>query len=209
MKSVSKLSLLALTMIAALAPGLVFGMLSPDSYSRLMEDAEFHLQVQVLSVTRPDHEVKREELLRMAKAEPKQVPAKLIPVLDALQSGEGLPSAMASWDPMERERWLDVLNARKGRCVVSGVVRRLFRNAGETLKLGESIRFRVPCAKREATAMPGPTLWLNMEQLQRARYIETFLNEADGDGFHDVAAHGAGTELIETLTSTPYRSLSD
>lgn len=65
----------------------------------------------------------------------------------------------------------------QGDCNVEGRVIRSER--GERFRPGDAIRLSVPCRTPLATPMPGPTVWQDMEALQRSAHGRAHLN-ADG-----------------------------
>lgn len=65
----------------------------------------------------------------------------------------------------------------QGDCIVEGKVIRSER--GERFRPGDPIRLSVPCRTPLATPMPGPTVWQDMEALQRSAHGRAHL-DADG-----------------------------
>lgn len=64
----------------------------------------------------------------------------------------------------------------QGGCNVEGKV---LRDERGDLKPGDPIRISVPCRTPLATPMPGPTIWQDMEALQRSAHGKAYL-DADG-----------------------------
>lgn len=69
-----------------------------------------------------------------------------------------------------------------GGCLVEGQVLRIFKNQGDKLAKDESISFPVACRREGDTVPIGGTLWLDTGALEKADYLEVYLNE-DGEGF--------------------------
>lgn len=69
-----------------------------------------------------------------------------------------------------------------GGCLVEGQVLKIFKDSGEKLAKDQVISFPVACYRRGDTVPIGGTLWLDTDQLEKADFIEVYLNE-DGEGF--------------------------
>ncbi len=69
-----------------------------------------------------------------------------------------------------------------GGCLVEGQVLKIFKNAGDKLAPDQIIEFPVACYRRGESVPIGGTVWLDTDQLEKADYIEVYLNE-DGEGF--------------------------
>ena len=69
-----------------------------------------------------------------------------------------------------------------GGCFVEGQVLKIFKDEGDRLKKDEIVGFPVACHRRGETVPIGGTVWLDTDQLEKAEYIEVYLN-ADADGF--------------------------
>ncbi len=85
-----------------------------------------------------------------------------------------------------------------GEAVVVGRVARVFR--GASALLSSRISFEVSCCREGDDSPPSGTLWTPMEQLERARVIETYLNRAGQDGFHVPMWQSF---IIDAVTDTP------
>ena len=66
-----------------------------------------------------------------------------------------------------------------GECRVEGTVLRAFRG---DLAAGTPMRLAIACKRREDRARPGGELWIAWEELERARYLEAYV-ERDGAGY--------------------------
>jgi hypothetical protein len=86
-----------------------------------------------------------------------------------------------------------------GGCSVEGQVLKIFKNTDEGLAMDETIDFPVACYRRGDTVPIGGTLWLETDQLEKADYIEVYLNK-DGAGFEPALW---SYQLIPNLSDTP------
>ncbi len=69
-----------------------------------------------------------------------------------------------------------------GGCLVEGQVLKVFKDAGGKISPDQTISFPVACYRRGDAVPIGGTLWLDTDQLEKADYMEVYLNE-DGEGF--------------------------
>ncbi len=70
-----------------------------------------------------------------------------------------------------------------GECRIWGEVAQVFKSMGRSFKEGEKIDFDVSCMSRNDLIPTDDTQWLEISQLQNARYIEVYLNRYfSGDG---------------------------
>lgn len=67
-----------------------------------------------------------------------------------------------------------------GGCVVEGQVLRIFKNEGETLTPDMRIGFPVACYRQGESVPIGGTQWLNTDELEKADYMEVYLDDVDG-----------------------------
>jgi hypothetical protein len=90
-----------------------------------------------------------------------------------------------------------------GQCRVWGDVVRIFKGATRYFRLGDGIEFDVSCQRRNDLIPTGDTHWLDVTQLQDARFIETYLNSyRAGSGF-DYRIPAWQYRLIDGISSTP------
>lgn len=69
-----------------------------------------------------------------------------------------------------------------GGCLVEGQVLKVFKDTGGRIAPDQIISFPVACYRRGDSVPIGGTLWLDTDQLEKADYMEVYLN-ADGEGF--------------------------
>ncbi len=69
-----------------------------------------------------------------------------------------------------------------GGCLVEGQVVKIFKDADDALKMDQIVGFPVACHRRGESVPIGGTIWLDTDQLEKAEYIEVYLNR-DADGF--------------------------
>ena len=86
-----------------------------------------------------------------------------------------------------------------GDCGVTGDVVRIFRDRRATLKMGTRLAFTVSCARRGDPPIVGGTIWKDYDRLMNAKYLEVFLNQADGR--YEVALWQS--RIIEGPTAEP------
>ena len=96
---------------------------------------------------------------------------------------------------------LRLFGKRLDTCVIHGIVRREYRDRDDLAQPGERILFKIPCMgpwnAHFLSRLVGPTFWIPIEAVRRAKYIETYLNPVIPGVLYEAAAHGNGTELIE------------
>jgi hypothetical protein len=86
-----------------------------------------------------------------------------------------------------------------GTCAVDGQVLRIFKDATGKLAKDQIIGFTVACHRKGDKVPIGGTLWLDTDALEKADYMEVYLNDA-AEGF-DVALWNY--KLIPKLSDTP------
>lgn len=84
-------------------------------------------------------------------------------------------------------------------CTVRGKVVRIFRDAPGKLMDGASLTFPIACIRDGDSPFVGGTIWTQVEDLSRARFIEVYL--VDRDGGLDTALWQS--RIIEEPTDTP------
>jgi hypothetical protein len=86
-----------------------------------------------------------------------------------------------------------------GTCAVEGQVLEIFKDASGKLAKDEIIGFTVACHRKGDKVPIGGTLWLDTDELEKADYMEVYLN--DGPGGLDVALWNY--KLIPKISATP------
>jgi hypothetical protein len=94
---------------------------------------------------------------------------------------------------------VDAPRTGPGTCLVEGQVLRLFKNTGDKLAKDEIIGFPVACRRQGDTVPIGGTMWLDTDALEKAEYIEVYLNDS-GDGFEPALWN---YKLIDKLSDEP------
>jgi hypothetical protein len=89
-----------------------------------------------------------------------------------------------------------------GECLVEGAVLRAFR--GE-LAAGTPMRLAISCKRREDRTRPGGELWMAWEELERAKYLEAYVDR-DGAGYAVAAWQSA---IIAAPSAAPQFSGKD
>ncbi|WP_163866030.1 hypothetical protein [Myxococcus eversor] len=83
-----------------------------------------------------------------------------------------------------------------GEAVVEGRIARIFR--GDPARLSTPVSFEVPCYREGDRLPPSGIRWRLVEDLERARYIEIYL-DTNAVGVMDA---GPGFTVLEALTDT-------
>jgi hypothetical protein len=86
-----------------------------------------------------------------------------------------------------------------GECQLTGEVVRVFRDKSATLTMWTRLEFMVSCIRRGDTPLIGGTLWTDLGELMKARYLEVFLNQVDGK--YEVALWQS--RILEAPTDRP------
>jgi hypothetical protein len=86
-----------------------------------------------------------------------------------------------------------------GTCAVEGQVLEIFKDAADKLAKDQIIGFTVACHRKDEKIPVGGTLWLDTDALEKADYMEVYLNDA-ADGL-DVALWNY--KLIPKISDTP------
>ena len=86
-----------------------------------------------------------------------------------------------------------------GTCAVEGQVLQIFKDATGKLAKDQIIGFTVSCRRKDDKVPIGGMLWLDTDALEKADYMEVYLNDA-ADGF-DVALWNY--KLIPKLSAAP------
>lgn len=90
-----------------------------------------------------------------------------------------------------------------GECRVWGDIVQIFKGARRYFRLGDGIEFDVSCQRRNDLIPTGDTLWLDVTQLQDARFLETYLNSyRAGSGF-EYRIPAWQYRLVDGVSSTP------
>ncbi len=94
---------------------------------------------------------------------------------------------------------VDAPRTGPGGCLVEGQVLKIFKNTGDRLAKDQIIGFPVACYRRGDKVPVGGTLWLDTDQLEKAEYMEVYLNE-DGEGFTPALWN---YHILQKLSDTP------
>jgi hypothetical protein len=86
-----------------------------------------------------------------------------------------------------------------GTCAVEGQVLEIFKNATGKLAKDQIIGFTVSCHRKDEKVPIGGMLWLDTDALEKADYMEVYLNDAPGG--LDVALWNY--KLIPKLSDAP------
>lgn len=80
--------------------------------------------------------------------------------------------------------------ATPGLCAVQGEVARVLRDRTGGWAAGRALTFDLACTRPEDTPVPGPQLWLPLEEIRPGRFVDAYL-DVDGDGALRVARWNA------------------
>lgn len=84
-------------------------------------------------------------------------------------------------------------------CQVSGSIVRIFRDTSGKLTNDETIAFPIACIRNSDEPLVGGTIWTDVDELKRARFIEVYL--VDGENGLDTAKWQS--LIIGAPSSTP------
>lgn len=90
-----------------------------------------------------------------------------------------------------------------GEAVVEGRIARIFR--GDPARLSTPVSFEINCCRDDDEIPPSGIRWTRVEDLERAQYLEIYLNIHTG-GVMDA---GPGITVLEALSDTPQFVFSD